>query len=216
MSQTTAHRDPVRAQPEQPALSSQPALKGISYEAFLDLEERYRHAEWVEGEVFMMAPVSYVHGRIVRFLKATLQAYAEARRLGEVIGDPFQMELPSSGRQPDVMFVAAANAPRIRAQFLDGPADLAVEVICPGRRAVDRVEKFREYAAAGVREYWLIDPDRRQVEFFLLDEQRRFSPTLIGEDGIDHCTVIPGVWIDTNWLWERPGVVEVFRAWGAI
>ncbi|MEJ7756097.1 MAG: Uma2 family endonuclease [Nocardioidaceae bacterium] len=59
--------------------------------------------------------------------------------------------------------------------YLDGAADLAIEIISPESIGRDRGEKFVEYEAAGIREYWLIDPERRQAEFYRLEFRRILS-----------------------------------------
>jgi Uma2 family endonuclease len=197
---------------------TKPVLSNISYEDFLELGDEYRHAEWVDGEVYMMAAVGLEHQQIVQFLISTLGTYVETKKLGIIIGDPYQMRLESkpSGRQPDVAFITETNRYLLKEKYLSGPADLAVEVISPATRGVDRNEKFNEYQSAGVREYWLIDPDRKQAEFFLLDSKRQFVLAPIGDDGIYHSSVIPGAWLDINWLWTRPTIIDVLKAWKAI
>ena len=52
--------------------------------------------------------------------------------------------------------------------YLDGPADLVIEVVSPGNRGVDRGEKYVEYEQGGVPEYWLLDPERETHEFYQL------------------------------------------------
>ena len=50
---------------------------------------------------------------------------------------------------------------------MDGPADVVIEIISTGSRSTDRRTKFAEYEQLGVPEYWLIDPLRRQAEFYV-------------------------------------------------
>jgi Uma2 family endonuclease len=88
--------------------------------------------------------------------------------------------------------------------YLQGPADLAIELVSPDSRKRDRVEKFREYEAGGVREYWVIDAARRKAEFFHLGEDRHYHPINIGADGIFHSQVLSGLWLRVDWLWETP------------
>lgn len=142
----------------------------ITYEQYLECcqGDENRHTEWVNGEVVEMPPVSYAHGRMTIFLTTLLNSYVEAKGLGVVMNEPFQMkagpDLP--GRSPDVLFVSKENAPRLKKLQLEGPADLVIEVISPESRARDRGEKFHEYEQAGVGEYWLIDPERKRSEFY--------------------------------------------------
>lgn len=75
---------------------------------------------------------------------------------------PFQIKLgpEASRREPDVLFVSKTNLERLTENRLEGPADLAVDIISPESRARDRGEKFYEHEQGGVTEYWLIEPTR--------------------------------------------------------
>ena len=156
---------------DDPATALIPAM---SYEEFLKWAAKHNlHAEWVGGEVIVMSPASIRHQLLVMFLSTLLNLYISRHNLGILLNAPFQMRLhnPPRGREPDIAFVTHASTTRFTAQYLDGPADLVIEIISPESIARDRGEKFYEYEAAGVREYWLIDPQREQAEFYQLDAQ---------------------------------------------
>jgi Uma2 family endonuclease len=110
-----------------------------------------------------------------------------------------------SGREPDVLFVAAEHTHRITEDYLDGPADLVVEIISDDSVTRDRSRKFHEYQAGGVREYWVIDPrpGRQQADFYVLDEGGQYRPILPTPDGIYRSTVVAGFWLRLAWLWEE-------------
>ncbi|MEW6209961.1 MAG: Uma2 family endonuclease, partial [Acidobacteriota bacterium] len=101
---------------------------------------------------------------------------------------------------------------------LDGPADLVIEVISPESRARDRGDKFYEYEQGGVREYWLIDPLRRQAEFYQLKEDGIYRPASADEEGIYHSRALDGLWIRVEWLWldPMPMLMDVLRQWGLV
>ncbi len=73
---------------------------------------------------------------------------------------------------------------------------------------------FEEYEAAGVPEYWLVDPDRQYAEFFQLDETGVYRVAFSGSEGVYHSRVLAGLWLEVRWLWERPSVWEVLKQWG--
>jgi Uma2 family endonuclease len=187
----------------------------MTYEEFLDAVFDHNHYEWVQGEAIEMSAVEDVHSRTVVYLIRLLSDFVEGKGLGEILSEPFQMHVTpdANGRQPDVMFVATAHAGRIRRKRLEGPADLVVEVVSAGTRTVDRRDKFREYRDGGVPEYWIIDPLRRQAEFFLLEDER-FIPAALDESGQFHSRALPGLWIETDWLWERPPKKQILSDWG--
>jgi len=177
----------------------------ISYEEFL---ERYGgvRAEWVDGEVQLMRPVSNAHQRIGNFLFRVISDFVEAHDLGEVFQLEFQMKLVKEkrGREPDLFFVPKAKLAQLESGYFDGPADLVVEIISPESIKRDWEEKFAEYQSGGVAEFWLIDPVTQQVNFFRRDADGRFQTVSPGLDGIYYSSRLPGFWLRVDWLWQLP------------
>lgn len=188
----------------------------ISYEQFLTDPDIPETSEWVRGEVVAMSPVGSEQTRVAGYLIRLIGNYVDARGLGEVFHEPFQTKLLDSSRAPDLLVVLAENVERVKANYLDGPADLVVEVISPGSAGRDRGEKYFEYESAGVPEYWLIDPKREVAEFYRLDERGIYTAMLPDADGRLHSTAVPGLWIRVEWLWTRPCSIDVAREWGLI
>lgn len=187
----------------------------LSYQEFLDQVDG-GFTEWVNGVVSEMSPPSTRHQLIVGFLYQLMQPFAEEHVLGAVILAPYQMKL-RNGREPDLLYVAAAHLERLTENFLDGPADIAVEVISPESVARDRGEKFVEYAEGGVREYWLIDPRTQWAEFYHLDGDF-YRPAFTGSEGIYRSQVLVGFWLDVAWLWQEPlpKTLDVLRELGIV
>lgn len=214
-----------------PALAEQPAgvaeqpptiPECMTWEEFLAWDGEEVRAEWVDGRIVLMSPASADHQRIAFFLARLLAAFAEARRLGEVFIPPFLMRLATkpSGREPDILFVATEHADRVRETYLDGPADLAVEVGSPESDARDRGTKFVEYEAAEVPEYWFIDPLRKDVMFHRLGVDKRYHPGPVDRDGLYRSEALPGFTLRVDWLWQRPlptvkDALEQIEAWAA-
>jgi Uma2 family endonuclease len=192
----------------------------ITYEAFLAWADEDTRAEWVDGEVVILSPSSDKHQNLAGFLSALLRYFVEAHQSGLVLFAPFQMktgpDLP--GREPDILFIAHEHLDRLKNVYLDGPADLVVEIISPDSRGRDRGEKFYEYEQGGVREYWLLDPLRRQAEFYQRGANGIFHPVLVGEDGIYRSVVLEGLWLKVDWLWQEPlpPLLTVLREWHLI
>ena len=197
---------------------TRPEPTRMTYEEFLAWADEDTLAEWVDGEVIMTSPASLTHQIITRFLTSILDAYAQHHDLGVVLPSPFQMKLPDGpGREPDVLFVSKAHLDRLKDTYLDGPADLVVEIISRESVGRDRGEKYVEYAQAGIPEYWLIDPEARWAEFYHLEEGR-YRHAFAGEEGRYESIALPGLWLDVTWLWQDPppSVLEVARVWGLI
>ena len=194
-----------------------PAEPGpMSYAEFLAWADEDTLAEWVNGEAIMTSPASNIHQDLSGFLESLLRIFVESRQIGIVRNAPFQMKL-EHGREPDLLFVAAAHLPRLQETYLDGPADLVVEIVSPESAGRDRGEKFIEYEAGGVLEYWLLDPQRQWAEFYLL-QNGRYHLAFAGAAGEYRSTVLPGFWLRTEWLWQRPlpTVLTVIRELGLI
>ena len=176
--------------------------KRMSYEEFLAWADEDTLAEWVDGEVVMYSPASKRHQSIADFLLKVMGTYVESHDLGMVISAPFQMKL-EHGREPDLLFVTNEHLDRLKETHLDGPADLVVEIISPDSVARDRDRKFHEYVQGGVPEYWLIDPQLEWVGFYHLKEGQ-YRLAFSGKEGKYHAKVLPGFWLQVEWLWQEP------------
>lgn len=205
---------PMAESPVTPSDRRTPPKRPLSYEEFLEWADEDVHAEWVDWEVIVMSPASDRHQDLVRFLTATLSLLVEAKDLGIVRPAPFQMKL-ENGREPDVLFVADEHRDRLRETYLDGPADLVVEIVSPGSGPRDRGDKFYEYEAGGVPEYWLVDPAREQVELYRLTDAGRYRLVQPDEGDVYRSAVAPGFWLKASWLWQEPlpKVMDVARTW---
>jgi Uma2 family endonuclease len=188
----------------------------ISFEEFLDWCDEDTRAEWVNGKVVLLSPDSIPHDDLIDFLGSILRIYAEERRLGRVFTKMILMKMDAipSGRMPDLFFVARRQERRLKHYYLDDAAALALEVVSPDSVERDEDEKFREYAKAGVREYWLINPMRRAAAFFEL-KSGRYKPLAI-EDGVIRSRVVDGFFLRIDWIWNTPPVLEALRELGVI
>jgi len=188
----------------------------LSYEEFLAWCDEDTWAEWVGGGVTLVSPVSERHADLAGFLFMVLRHWVEARELGIVLPAPFQMRLPEPqqrGREPDILFVSRAHRGRMRHTYLDGAADLVVEIISPESVGRDRGDKFVEYEQAGIPEYWLLDPDRQQAEFYQIGVDGHYRLALGGASGLYVSEALAGLRLRVDWLWEDPlpRVIDILR-----
>ena len=180
--------------------------KYIPYEEFLEIpEQEGMIAEWVQGEVIYMS-VGLTHKRVSHFLLRVVSEYVERNQLGEVFYEPFQMKtgLDLPGRSPDIFFVANKNLTRVHENYLEGPADLVVEVISPESVGRDRGAKYVEYEIGGVGEYWLINPIRCASDFYQRGDDGYFRPVLPDKRDIYFSRELSGFWFKPEWLWQNP------------
>ena len=119
-----------------------------------------------------------------------------------------------NARKPDVFVVLKDNPGQILEREFLGAADIAIEVISDKSVYRDRTTKFDEYEAAGIREYWLIDPrpSRKRADFYRLDETGRYQTVPLGVSQIFRSAVVTGFWLNTEWLWlEDANVAEIYQ-----
>ncbi len=189
----------------------------ISYRKFLEWNGEEGWFEWLDGEVIKMSNPSLRHQDISDFLTAILRFFVEAKKLGKVISAPFQIKFDfrPSGRQPDIMFIANENLHRLEKQYVDGRADLIIEIVSPESLARDTQDKFQEYETAKIKEYWTIDPNTRTANFYGFDENGKYKMLPVSADGKFESRVIEGLWINTDWLWQEdlPDLMSILKEW---
>jgi Uma2 family endonuclease len=185
-------------------MSAQLQRLRMSYEEYLAWADEDVHAEWVNGEVIVQMPPKPQHQRVVAFLLELLGLFTRLFQLGELLPAPLEMRATPDGpaREPDLLFVTREHMDRVTDVRLSGPADLVGEVISDESVARDRAEKFYEYQAAGIPEYWIIDPrpGYERVDFYVLGDKGRYRPVPVGPDGRYYSTVLSGFWFQVDWV----------------
>ncbi len=173
----------------------------LSEEEFLAWCAEDTKAEWVDGQVIMMSPANTAHVRLTTFLLRVLSTFVEEHDLGEIFGTELAARItPRSRRVPDVLFVAKERLKNVLPAHVEGPPDLIVEVVSPDSVERDWRDKYDDYQAAGVREYWVVDPGHQRVEAYQLVEGA--YQHLIHEQGRIASLVIPGFYLREEWLWQ--------------
>jgi Uma2 family endonuclease len=186
--------------------TTKPARLKMSYEEFLQWAGESTMSEWVNGEVIIHMPPKDIHQTATGFLFRLLTLFVDLLDLGKVIIAPFEVKLWPNGpsREPDILFIAKENLERLTEDRLVGPPDLVIEIISTDSVSRDRRDKFKEYAQAGVPEYWLIDPrpTQRRADFYALNEQGRYDHFAKQADERVESRVLPGFWLKPDWLWQ--------------
>ena len=181
------------AQPH-PTEQAWPPQGRWTYEDYRKLPDDGWRYEVIEGELHMNPAPSFWHQDASINLATEMVNFAKQRQLGKVVTAPIDVKLGDLANpvQPDILFIHKDRFDIIQERWIDGPPDLIVEILSPGNWIDDRRTKFRLYAVSGVREYWIVDPDKRQIEVFVL---RRGDYELIGRFGADeraHSEVLLG------------------------
>jgi len=124
-----------------------------------------RLVELSNGCLEMLPMPTTLHQWVVYFLCQLLNTSAPPNMLGLALPSPLRVRLwPGKFREPDVVFLLNRHRHRAHAEFWEG-ADLVMEVVSddPEHRRRDLVVKRAEYAKAGIPEYWMVDPKRKEI-----------------------------------------------------
>jgi Uma2 family endonuclease/uncharacterized protein YciI len=185
-------------------------LPSLSYEEFLEWADPDMLIEWVDGEVIIASPDSNKKQVIREFLHNVLRIFVGVNKLG-IVRVRCKMKLQRSGREPDLLFVTTEQLDKLKPTHLDGPANMVVEISSPDNIGHDRGDKFYEYEQAGITEYWLIDPVRQWAELYIIGKHGRYEPMLCGSSGMFQSSAIEGFWLNMDWLWEPPPILQTLR-----
>ena len=122
---------------------------------------------------------------------------------GEVYHAPLDVKLrEDTVYQPDLLVVLREHADRLRETHIEGAPDLVVEVLSPSTAHLDLWEKRYDYAQAGVREYWVVDPDTKRVELYVLEGERLVLAETAQGRGRLRSRLIPDLEVDLEALFR--------------
>jgi Uma2 family endonuclease len=163
-----------------------------------------RHADLIDGEVFMHSPVSIPHADLLNFVDGLLRYYIDRHKLGRLYREVVAVRLASRNVfLPDLAFVCTERASIIRENHIDGAPDLVVEVLSNRTADRDVGPKFAAYEEHGVREYWVLDPETLAHRFYRREGDRLDGELLVeyadGEDEI-RSAVVSGFFVRREWL----------------
>jgi Uma2 family endonuclease len=169
---------------------------------FYDEMTESQKAEFINGEIIVHSPAKYRHTIVVGNIHNLCNAFVRRHDLGFVGGEKMLITLPRNDYEPDVCFFRREIAGQFTPEQMHFPApDLIVEVLSESTEARDRGVKFEDYADNGVREYWLVDPDRAHVEQYLL-QSGRFDLHFKADTGEIKCAAIPGLVISVKAIFD--------------
>ncbi len=164
------------------------------------------HIEIINGEAFMMATPSRIHQKISMELSRQLANYLEGKKC-EVYPAPFNVRLfEKDGNlpedvdivvEPDISVVCDKN--KLDKHGCKGAPDMIIEILSPSSLRHDRLVKLNLYQRAGVREYWIADPENRSVMVFLPDDSGSFRLREdYGQKDIAKVHVLDGCFIELS------------------
>jgi Uma2 family endonuclease len=182
----------------------------VSFEDYLEHHAEH-HREWMQGVVVKTVAIIERHDELYSFLRKMLEAYFAFNPIADVRGEPFVMKLPTRGREPDLMVIMKDNPHPRRKTYLDGPADIVIEIVSPGSERTDMGDKFVEYEQGGVGEYWIFDPIRQYVIFNRRNQEGLFILQELDADENYTTPLLPGFKLHMPTLWKKklPNYFEI-------
>jgi len=160
--------------------------------------------ELVDRSIEVPAMPTKTHQQIVHALLAMLLAFLRPRKAGDAVAAPYRMRLrEGTFREPDLCVYTTAHLDRFGERYGE-PADLVVEVVSDdaASRVRDYEDKRRDYAAAGIAEYWIVDPAAGRVIVLSLTGEG-YAPA--GEYGIGEVAsspLLPGFAVEVGPLFR--------------
>lgn len=153
-------------------------------------------AELLDGELFMMATPTTTHQIVLIRLAMMIQNYIDSKK-GKcmVMVAPFGVFLKNDDKnyvEPDVVVICDKD--KLDNQGCHGAPDWAIEVVSPSSKTMDYHRKLEAYRTAGVREYWIIDPEKESVIVYDLEHEE--SPAMYRFTDKVKTGIIDGLKID--------------------
>ncbi|MBN1877245.1 MAG: Uma2 family endonuclease [Anaerolineae bacterium] len=150
-------------------------------------------AEFINGEVIVHSPARLKHTVASQNLFMILSVCVSQKKLGYIGHEKVLITLTRNDYEPDVVYFCPEKVQEFFPDQVKFPApDFVAEVLSPSTTDNDRGIKFLDYAAHGVTEYWIIDPDTEVVEQYVLMEQG-YELRMKSQTGILQSIAIPGL-----------------------
>jgi Uma2 family endonuclease len=159
---------------------------------FYEIINEDKKIEFINGEIIMHSPVRLVHSETSDNLYVLFNTYLKLKKkLGEVRHEKILISLSRNDYEPDICFFKYPRYIEFKPDQLQFPApDMIVEIISKSTEAIDRGIKFIDYAAHGIEEYWIIDPELQIVEQYFLKDEEYFLNVKLRKQGIIESNVI--------------------------
>lgn len=195
-------------------LAARKETQRFTYGDYLEWDDGERW-ELINGEAYNMSPAPQrIHQKILGELHLQLGTQLKGKTC-EVYISPFDVRLPLGDEkeadiinvvQPDISVIC--DPKKLDKKGCIGAPDFIIEILSPANPRRDRMEKFNLYEMAGVKEYWLVTPEARMVEVFLLGPDGTYGrPQIYTEADTVKISVLKDINIDLGAVLIEPGSV---------
>lgn len=179
-----------------------------SYADYLTWDENERW-EIINGGPYLQAAPSRVHQEISGELYLQFGKYLKGKPC-KMYHAPFCVRLDAEKNnydiknvvEPDITIVCDSS--KLDEKGCKGSPDMIIEISSPSTAKIDRVDKFNKYEKAGVKEYWVVEPDQKLVSVFLLQSNGRYGRTeMYTDEGKIKVSIFPDLEIDLKPVFDK-------------
>ncbi len=157
--------------------------------------------EVIDGELYVTPAPGWWHQNAVSVLLAVISSYIRPRKLGKIVPAPTGVVLDDhNGLESDLIYISQERAGIITERGVEGAPGLVVEVLSPSTAVRDRGIKMRRYAAAGIPNYWIVDPANRTLEAYRLGAAGYEFAAVHGPGDVFRPELFPGLEIPIDEL----------------
>ena len=145
----------------------------FTYKDYKNLpDSETKRYELLEGEIIMVPSPTTYHQSISGNLEHALRDFARKHNLGFIYDAPLDVVFSEEDvAQPDIFFISKERSQIVTKDNIQGAPDLIIEILSPATAERDRTYKRTLYARSGVREYWIVDPEKQSIEVMKLGEK---------------------------------------------
>ena len=183
--------------------------------SFPESKEKYTYADyltWPEGErweifdgiPYLQAAPSWQHQAVSGNIFGQFYENLKGNSC-QVFAAPFDLCIPEFGEkdeeisniitQPDIVVICDKS--KLRKTGFFGVPELIIEIISPSTARTDKIIKFNKFEKAGVKEYWIVEPEQKIVSVFVLQDNNRYGrPDVFSEEDQIKVSIFPDLTID--------------------
>ena len=172
-----------------------------TYEDYLLLPEDGKRYQIIEGEIYLVPAPAPWHQDIARKLVILLNEFVERYKLGRVFFAPCDVILSEEDIvQPDIFFISKEREHIITEMNIQGVPDLVIEILSPSTAKLDKTVKMKLYERSGIKEYWLVDPDREEIEVLTLKDSSYESMGVFGIEQSFESALLKGLRVSLDMI----------------
>jgi Uma2 family endonuclease len=175
-----------------------------TFEHFCEMVREDQKADLINGYIYMGSPENTDANELFGWLFSLMTLFVQKKKLGKVYGSRVAFRLDQhNSPEPDIGFVRSDHLNRVERGRVNGPADLAVEIVSPDSVERDYETKRAQYERAGIPEYWIVDEVQQECTLLRLSGKGKYREVR-PRKGLYASEALPGFWLRPEWLWQQP------------